>query len=119
MFFVIMGHDLVVSVEESKVQDKVIGSMNDTFIALIPKIQKPESFNDFRPISLCNLVYKIISKTIANRIKPIIFEFIAREKFGFLDNCQILDSIGVAQESLHNIKVKKGIRVKFRSGEGI
>lgn len=58
-----------------------------TFIALIPKSDKPETFNNFHPISLCNLVYKIITKVISNRIKPMLSKFLTKEKFGFLDNC--------------------------------
>ena len=45
--------------------------LNDTFIALIPKIDHPELASHFRPIGLCNVAYKIITKVIVNRLKPI------------------------------------------------
>jgi hypothetical protein len=44
--------------------------INKTFIALIPKKEQPIIPQDFRPISLCNVIYKIIAKSLANRIKP-------------------------------------------------
>jgi hypothetical protein len=105
-FFDIVGNELLEVVEESRRLGKVSGAMNATFIALIPKSDKPDSFGGFRPISLCNLVYKIISKIIATRIKSSLSTGISKEQFGFLDGRQITDAIGVVQEVLHSIKVK-------------
>jgi hypothetical protein len=42
---------------------------NSTTIVLIPKIDNPEMVTHFRPISLCNVVYKVISKMLSNRLK--------------------------------------------------
>ena len=67
----------------------------------------PNSLNDFRPISLCNCVYKIISKVIALRMKVILSEQISAEQFGFLEGRQIHEAIGVAQEGLHSLKTKR------------
>lgn len=78
-------------------------AFNSTFIALIPKSDYLESFNDFCPISLCNCIYKII----ANRLKLVLFAHISPEQFTFLNHRQIHDAIGTAQEVLHSIKVKK------------
>lgn len=71
-------------------------SFNSTFIALIPKEDKPISFDDFHTISLCNCIYKIIVKIIANRLKPILSAHISSEQFAFLQNWQIHDTVGTA-----------------------
>jgi hypothetical protein len=105
-FFDLLGPELLEVVEESRLKGKVIGALNATFLALIPKSDKPDSFAGFRPISLCNLIYKIITKIIATRIKSFLSTGISKEQFGFLENRQITDAIGVAQEALHSIKVK-------------
>lgn len=46
--------------------------INHTNIALIPKVENPEIFSNYRPISLCNVSYKIITKIIINRLKPLL-----------------------------------------------
>jgi hypothetical protein len=65
------------------------------------------SLDDFRPISLCNCVYKIVSKVIARKLKIILLERISSEQFGFLEGRKIHKAIGVAQEGLHSMKSRK------------
>ena len=55
----------------------ILRSINHTFITLIPKVQNPKRVSDFRPISLCNVIYKIISKAIANHLKPLLNSIIS------------------------------------------
>jgi hypothetical protein len=59
-FFDIMGMDILNFVEEYRCTGQIPGDLNATFYALIPKISKPITFNDFRPILLCNFSYKVI-----------------------------------------------------------
>ena len=44
--------------------------LNQTFITLIPKVPFPDEVSYFRLISLCNVIYKVISKIMVNRLKP-------------------------------------------------
>jgi len=84
-FSEILGNDLLKIVENCRRSGRISSAIKSTFIALIPKSNNHVSFNDFRPISLCNCLYKIIAKIIANRIKPILSHHISPEQFAFLD----------------------------------
>jgi hypothetical protein len=102
-FFYLVGPDLLQMVEDTRIKGKISSSLNSTFLVLIPKENCSSTFNDFRPISLCNLVYKLISKVISNRIKPILETNLSVEQLGFLKGRRIQDAIGVAHECIHNI----------------
>eukprot|EP00253_Pinus_taeda_P035322 PITA_35322 len=114
-FFELIGAEITEVVEEARKKGEVYSPFNATFIALIPKKEVPKSFKYFRPISLCNSIYKMIAKVIANRIKPILSRHISMEQFGFLSGRQIHEAIGVAQEVMHSVrqKNKKGVVIKI------
>ncbi|XP_026399652.1 uncharacterized protein LOC113295538 [Papaver somniferum] len=91
----------------------LLKNLNYSFIALIPNVQNPSSPNDFRPISLANTVYKIISKILTNRLKPLLDTIISPFQSAFVSNRQIQDNIIISHEILHSFKkmnkrVKKG-----------
>jgi hypothetical protein len=58
----------------------MLGSFNATFLALILKKKDLASFEDFRPISCCNLIYNIISKKAANHLKPTLSDIVSKEE---------------------------------------
>jgi len=82
-FFDLVGVDLLEMVEESRMKGQIAGGLNSTFIALIQKSNKPTTFNDFRSIYVCNLCYKLISKIIANHIRPFLSRSLSIEQLGF------------------------------------
>jgi hypothetical protein len=106
-FFDLVGSDLLEVVKDTRLGGKIVGALNSTFLTLIPKENNPSTFGDYRLIALYNLCYKLITKIIANRIKPILSRSLSGEQLGFLKGRQILDAIGMAHECLHNIKKKK------------
>jgi hypothetical protein len=81
---------------------KVRGRTNSTFLALIPKEVNLGSFERFKPISLCNASYKIPSKTMENRIKPLLGNLISPMQGGFFKGRHILDNIIQVQEAMHS-----------------
>ena len=93
--------------QESQRDGKVLGTLKSTLLALISEKKNPSSFEEFRPISCCNVVYKIIAKVIDQRLKPILSEIITKEQFGFWFNRQIHDAVSLAQEEMHTIKRSK------------
>ena len=76
---------------------------NTTNITLIQKIKDPQTFVDFRPISLCNLSYKIITKAIYLRMQHLIPGIISPEQGGFVLKRETMEGALVAHEVLHSI----------------
>ena len=68
-FWHIVGEDVTAVVLQALSLGIVPKSINTTFITLIPKIKNPKKVSDFRAISLCNVIYKLIAKVVANRLK--------------------------------------------------
>ena len=84
--------------------------LNDAFLVLIPKVESPSRPNQFRPIGLCNIVYKLVTKVIVNRIKPILSSLISPTQCSFVPKRQITDNVIIVQEMLHSMRYKQGKR---------
>jgi hypothetical protein len=94
---------------------KLGGNTNSTFLSLIPKDSNPSSFSRFRPISLCNVSYKLITKVIANRIKPLLHKLISPSQSRFIEKRKIIENIILVQEAIHSSKERgdQGMIIKI------
>ena len=94
-------------VEDSRKFESVLRALNSTFLTLIPKESGTEDPGKLRCISLCNVIYKIISKVIANCLKPLLHIIISPEQVGFVEGRKILDGIILVHETIHSLKATK------------
>lgn len=82
--------------------------VNETFITLIPKVDSVSNIRNFRPISLCNVTYKIITKILEQRLRPVMSQLVNPCQSNFIPNRQSRDNIVIAQEIFHSIRFNKG-----------
>lgn len=89
-------------------RESTIAPLNHTYIALIPKVEKPRKVTEYRPIGLCNVIYRIMAKTIANRLKQLLHKIISPTQCAFIPNKLITDNVIIGYEYLHKIRHSKG-----------
>lgn len=81
---------------------------NDALVVLILKVSKPELITQFRPISLCNVLFKIITKTLVARLKGVMDKLIGPTQSSFIPGRLSTDNIVIVQEAVHSMRRKKG-----------
>ena len=93
---------------------KKLKRINKTFISLDPKTLTPTSLLDFRPINLCNTVYKIFAKFLVNRIKLFLECIIGTPQKGFMPGRKILDVVITTHEIIHSMERNKRPSMAFK-----
>ncbi|KAL5565680.1 hypothetical protein UlMin_028844 [Ulmus minor] len=90
-----------------------LGSINETLITLLPKVKCPTQITEFRPISLCNILYKITSKMLATRMRSVMDSIISEEQSAFIPGRLISDNAIIGFKCLHALKRRKSKKKGF------
>lgn len=91
-----------------------IGQVNNTLLTLIPKGDEPSQASHFRPIALCNVIYKIVTKIITQRLRDIMPYVVAKKQSSFIPGKSTIDNILVLQETINSfmhLNGKKGFTI--------
>jgi len=102
------------AVEDFRKFKKVLLAFNRTFLTLIPKEEKVETPHKFLPIYLCNVIYKLISKLITERLKPLFPSLISTEKTCYVEGRQILDNIILTHELIDSLHSSKNLKILIK-----
>lgn len=84
----------------------VLEGLNRTLVCLIPKVKKPKCMSDLRPISLCNVLMRILSKVMTNILKPCLKSIISESQSAFIEGRLLTDNALIAFEINHFIRRK-------------
>ncbi|XP_024010421.1 uncharacterized protein LOC112085439 [Eutrema salsugineum] len=112
-FWLDFRHDIVKLVKDFFASGSFDPRLNQTNICLIPKKEKPRAMTEFRPISLCNVSYKIISKLLYKRLKKTLPNLISETQSAFMARRLITDNILLAQENFHALRTNSVCRENF------
>lgn len=99
--------NVVKAIQEFFGARSLLKEVDSNFLVLIPKVPGADSLDKFRPISLCNSLYKIISKVLTSRLLKILPLITSQQKIGFFIGRHILDSIMISHEVIHSMEVGK------------
>lgn len=103
-----MGNSLTGLVNSTFSTGRFPTGLLEALITLIPKKDRLELASDFRPITLLNVVFKVITKVLVNKMHPIMSKLIRSFKNSFLPGRSMLDNVILAQEVMHCMNRKKG-----------
>jgi hypothetical protein len=100
----VMKGDIVDAVKRFFAEGIMPEGVNETSIVFIPKITNPTEVKDFRPISLCNVLYKIVSKCLVNCLHPVLNDIVTPNQSAFIPGRLITDNALIAFECIHSIE---------------
>lgn len=93
-----VGNSLVRAIQAFFQSKSILTDCTQSFITLIPKIDYPTNINHFRPITLCNTTYKIITKIMANRLRTLLSKIIHPLHGAFVQDHSIHDNVLLAHK---------------------
>ncbi|CAL1378706.1 unnamed protein product [Linum trigynum] len=105
-FWDIVGGSVVEAVCSFFQTNRLLRSFNHTWLTLIPKVDNVETIRQLRPISLCQIVYKVITKIMSERLAPFLPEIISEGQNAFIRERQIVENVLLGHELMHYLKIK-------------
>jgi hypothetical protein len=104
----VVGDEFCEAILEFFTYGKLLKEANSTILTLIPKKKNASSMSDYRPISCCNVVYKCITKVLANRMIQGLNEVISSNQGAFIPKRGIAKNILLGQEVVCDYHKEKG-----------
>ncbi|XP_042952134.1 uncharacterized protein LOC122289223 [Carya illinoinensis] len=111
----VVGKDVTESILHAVNNGLFPAAINHTYVTLIPKRKNPELVSDYRPISLYNMINKLISKILANRLKLCLPAIISPSQIAFVPGRLITNNVLVAYEMIHFLRRKRKGKDGFMS----
>ena len=102
-----MGENVTDTVQDFFKHGRLSQELNSTFIVLIPKVPNPTSTSHYRSISLCNVVYKAISKILVAKLQPLLYKLISPAQSSFIPGRWIAKNQVIVKELIHSFKTRK------------
>nr|KYP70239.1 Putative ribonuclease H protein At1g65750 family [Cajanus cajan] len=103
-----IGQEVCNMIRDIVAQPEKVAEINETFITLVPKMENITQLKHMRPIGLCNVSYKIITKLLARRINNIMGKLVHPNQCSFVLGRNSKDNIIIAQEVIHSMRSKSG-----------
>jgi hypothetical protein len=109
----LLSKDVITAIRGFFYSKKMSNDVNEAAIVLLPKKESPDSLKDFRPISLCNVIYKVVSKFLVNRMRPLLNDIVAPTHSAFVPGRLIIDNALIVFECLHALDQGRQSYKKF------
>ncbi|XP_059072101.1 uncharacterized protein LOC131872684 [Cryptomeria japonica] len=106
-FWDIINLDLLAAIQESHSSKQMLWNLNSNILVLIPKKEGANQLEFFRHIAVCNVVYKIITKLIAERLKIWLPSLISYEQGGFVVGRQIFNGVVISSKAIHSVATSR------------
>ncbi|GKV15062.1 hypothetical protein SLEP1_g25863 [Rubroshorea leprosula] len=99
--------DVVSFLQEFQTNGKLVRGLNTSFTILVPKVENPVRIEEYKPISLVGVMYKILAKLLANRLQEVLGNKIGEQQMAFLKGRQLMDGVVIANEVIDEAKKKR------------
>ncbi|GKU89788.1 hypothetical protein SLEP1_g3882 [Rubroshorea leprosula] len=110
----VIKEDVIDFLQEFHKNSKMVRGLNYSFIVLVPKVDNLQKIEEYKPISLIGVIYKILAKILANRLKKVLDELIGKQQMSFISGRQLMDGVVIANELVDEAKKRKKSSFMFK-----